>query len=164
MAEIATIAALAIAALQFFKFEPNTLDNVSDDIKEIIAEDVNGIELEIDRAKYKDTDSIAYPLYQAGLLNRHDFGRSETLRDAAMAALDENDYSLAIVAANSIPYDSTKSETLEHIAMEALNKRKTLQYAVVAADLIPYSITKYSVVEKISVSYTHLTLPTILLV
>lgn len=155
LAEIATIAALAIAALQYFKFEPNTLDKVSEDIKEIVSGDVGKIHLNFDPKEYEETQSIAFPMYQAGLLNPYDSGKSESLKDAAMAALDEGDFRLAIIAAGEIPYDSTKSETLEHVALEALKERDTMKFAVLAADLIPYSSTKNSVIEKISGVYKH---------
>lgn len=155
LAEIATIAALAIAALQYFKFEPNTLDKVSEDIKEIVSDDVGKIHLNFDPKEYEESQSIAFPMYQAGLLNPYVSGKSENLKDAAMAAIDEGDIRLAIVAADEIPYNSTKSETLEHVALEALKGRDTMKFAVLAADLIPYSSTKNSVIEKISGVYKH---------
>jgi hypothetical protein len=155
LAEIATIAALVLVALQYFKLEPNTLDELSGDLKEIASNDVGKISLKFDLQKYEDSQSIAFTMYQAGLLDPYDSGKSESLKNASMAALDEGDYALAIIAAKEIPYDSVKSSTLEHVAIESLKNRETMRFSVLAADLIPYSSTKNSVVEKISGVYEH---------
>jgi hypothetical protein len=153
LAEIATIVTVIIVILQYLKVEPNVLDHLTETVKKQATSDLETVEVEIKEADYLSKNSLAFSVYKAALLIPYSSDKSIALNNAVDAAIDENDFKLAIAAANSIPYASDKSIALKKIAYKAMEKKETLNFSIIAADLIPYASDKSEVLGNISKSY-----------
>lgn len=79
--------------------------------------------------------------------------KSNALKRVVKAAIESDDFNMAIIAAKQSPYAATKAEMLDEVVMAAIKSKETKRYAVVAADNMPYSSSKSIALQKIVSAY-----------
>ncbi|MCK7458773.1 hypothetical protein [Idiomarina aminovorans] len=75
--------------------------------------------------------------------------KSESLASLVKTALSVEDFNMAVIAADKIPYARSKADAFHLVVEEAVKNKSSIGYAVVAADKMPYSSDKKSALDKI---------------
>ena len=149
IAEIATIAAVIFAALEYIKVEPNALDEIPKEFRANAEKDVIVADITIEKEDYPEEKNSVYLSYKAAISMSGQTSRNLAIDKVVDLALADGDLKLAISAAKEMTGTTSKSLTLTKIVDKSLVMEDSAGFAVVAAELIPGSTSKNMALQKI---------------
>jgi predicted HAD superfamily phosphohydrolase len=139
IAAIATIITAIIVVIQFFSRRGNpSLPVIPDEVKA----ETKKLNLNLDDEIYEKEYRWLSMMYKTAIKLPHSSDKSDALIKVARAAIGVNDFNMAIISANAIPYSQNKAETLMEIVTAATNDKQYYAYALASAEKIPYSREK----------------------
>jgi len=144
IAALATIIVAVIVVIQYFSSKNSPVE-----IPSLLKEQANQITLDTTKHIYKKELSWLLTKYKAAKIIPYYESKSVALQNVVEQALSVNDYNIAILAANDIPYTGKKRDVLFSIVKLAINDSTNFVYALIAAKRIPYSSTKRDALNMI---------------
>lgn len=142
LAEIATIVALVVALLSYFKVEPNVLDKIPEIHKAQATHDVEAVDLKLNKKDYSGRNSPLYQQYEAAIAMDGAYNKDNALSSVIDNALASKDFRIAVLAGKAISNSYNKTQELMKVVESALGDKKHAGYAIVAAEIIPSSYSK----------------------
>jgi len=150
LAYATAILALFAVLNYFFPLRTELLEKIEDvKVKEVLKEEREKIEIRIDKDIYRGERNWLLEMYRAATKMPYHRAKADALMKVVSTAINENDFNIAIIAANKIPLMSNKAEALKLIVQAAAKDKISFGYAVIAAERIPYLASKAEALDII---------------